>query len=333
MFGVLLQVVTGWSLHTSVIFGVVISFFYLWFGGFKADVATDIFFGIVMILGVAVILPFLFHRYGGYDFLVQHLPPMHLKWHGGNSAQFIIMWFFIALWTLIEPTFYQRCYAAKTENVAVKGILISIILWFVFDVMTITAALYSKAAIQTLNQPMYAYPILANMVLPSVWKGFFFAGMFATILSTLNSQLFVSATSIGRDFFWRITGEKEDSEISWIRIGMVISSLGCIWLSFRVPSVVKLWYSIGTVMVPGLLIAMVSTFFPKMQVSRNWIFATMVTGFSVSLYCLLWGWRNTMGTSDEFPFGIEPMFPGLLLSIIVWGIGKTVGPHKPLKTG
>jgi SSS family solute:Na+ symporter len=55
---------------------------------------------------------------------MQNLPPLHVKWHGGNSFQFIVMWFFIALWTFIEPTFYQRCYAAESESVARNGILI-----------------------------------------------------------------------------------------------------------------------------------------------------------------------------------------------------------------
>lgn len=322
MFAVLLQIVTAWSLMTCLLIGTFSSLFYLWFGGFKADVATDMFFGIIMIFGFMVILPFLYLKFGGYSYLVQNLPSLHLKWHGGNTAQFIIMWFFIALWTFIEPTFYQRCYAAKSEGVAVKGILISIVLWFLFDVMTITAALYSKAAFQNLDQPMLAFPLLANLVLPSFWKGFFFAGMFATIISTLNSQLFVSGMSLGRDLFWKMRGEGEEREIYWTRVGMLLSSCLCIWISIKIPSVVKLWYSIGTVIVPGLLVAMVSTFFPWMRISKNWMMTTMLTGFFTSLFCLSWGWRNQIGAYDQYPFGIEPMFPGLFISVVIWGVGK-----------
>ena len=321
MCAVLLQVVTGWGIAPCILISVLSCLFYLWFGGFKADVSTDIFFGIVMIFGFMVILPFLYKNYGGYDFLVKNLPPLHLKWHGGNSAQFIIMWFFIALWTFIEPTFYQRCYAAKTEKVAVYGILISIIMWFLFDLMTITAALYSKAIFHDLSRPMLAYPMLANLVLPSVWKGIFFGGMFASILSALNSQLFVSSTSIGRDLLWRIKGSQEKDEIFCIRVGMVVSSLLCMWMSYKIPSVVKLWYSIGTVLVPGLLIAMVSTFFRPLQIDKRWIFVVMVSGFMTSLFCLAWGWRDHVG-DDQFLFGIEPMFPGLFISMLFWAIGK-----------
>lgn len=321
MIAVLLQIVTGWALLPCLIIGVAFTISYLWFGGFKADVAVDIFFGVLMMIGFVIILPFLYAKFGGVAFLQANLPPLHTKWHGGNSAQFIIMWFFIALWTFIEPTFYQRCYAAKSESVAVKGVLISIFFWFIFDVMTITAALYSKAIFQDLDQPMMAYPLLAQLVLPTFWKGLFFAGMFATILSTLNSFLFVSATTLGRDLFWKWNGENKKTEISWIQAGMVISGILCIWMAYAIPSVVKLWYSIGTVIVPGLLIAMVSTFFPKMQVSSRWMMAVMLSGFLVSLLCLGYGWRNQIG-GYEFPFGIEPMFPGLGASILIWLLGQ-----------
>jgi Na+/proline symporter len=68
MCAVLMQILTGWSLMFCLILGTGLSLSYLWFGGFKADVATDVFFGIMMILGFVIILPFLYMQYGGVDF-------------------------------------------------------------------------------------------------------------------------------------------------------------------------------------------------------------------------------------------------------------------------
>ena len=45
---------------------------------------------------------------------------------GGNSLQYLLVWFFIASWTFIDPGFYQRCSAAKNPDTAKKGILFSI---------------------------------------------------------------------------------------------------------------------------------------------------------------------------------------------------------------
>jgi SSS family solute:Na+ symporter len=202
----------------------------------------------------------------------------------------------------------------------------------VFDVMTITAALYSKAIFHDLAQPMLAYPMLADLVLPTFFKGFFFAGMFATILSTLNSQLFVSATSIGRDLIWKLRGEDENTEIHWIRVGMIISGLFCVWMAYKIPSVVKLWYSIGTVIVPGMLIAMISTFFNQLRIPSSWMLATMCSGFFVSLIWLGIGWQQEMG-GTAFPGGIEPMFPGILASLFVWGTWKTFTFDEIFKSG
>ena len=144
--------------------------------------------------------------------------------------------------------------------------------------------------------------------------------MFATILSTLNSQLFVSGTSIGRDLIWKMRGESEKTEIHWIRIGMLISIVVCIWMAYKIPSVVQLWYTIGTVIVPGMLIAMVSTFFPSMRINGNWMLATMCGGFLTSLIWLGIGWRHGLG-GMEFPYGIEPMFPGVFVSFAIWSVG------------
>src|SRR5262249_34883328 len=154
---------------------------------------------VLMFAGFAVIIPFCVSHYGGLSFLKDNLPPQHLTWHGGNSIQYIIVWFFIALWTLVDPAFHQRCYAARSGDVAKKGILISIIFCFIFDFMTATAGLYARAALPQLQEPMTSYPMLAEAVLPPLAKGMFYVGMLATIMSTLNTLAFVSAQTLGRD--------------------------------------------------------------------------------------------------------------------------------------
>ena len=128
--------ITGWGLLVCVIIGTIVTGAFLLAGGFSADVYTDVYEFILMFAGFGLIIPFAVMQYGGWDFLAAHLPPMHLSWHGGASPQFIIVWFFIALWTLVDPSFYQRCAAASSPAVARKGILWSVVFWLIFDMMT-----------------------------------------------------------------------------------------------------------------------------------------------------------------------------------------------------
>ncbi len=330
MIGVLLEMVTGWNLLTCIIAGTAGTTAYLFTGGFRSDVNTDIFEFMLMFLGFSVILPFAYMQFGGLEFIRQHVPPLHLTWNGGNSLQFVAVWFFIALWTLVDPSFHQRCYAARSAAVARNGILVSIIFWFIFDAMTATAGLYARAALPHLEHPVMAFPLLAEITLPPVAKGLFYVGMLATIMSTLNTLTFVSATSIGRDIVWRLRGNVEDARVNGAtRWAMLASAVFSIGLCMLIPSVIGQWYTIGTVVVPGLLVPLVTGYFDRLKVSAGYALASMAFGWLTSLGWLSVGWARELGSPAYYPLGIEPMFPGIVVSLAVWGLG--MARRVPLK--
>jgi SSS family solute:Na+ symporter len=358
MLSIFLQMLFGWSLLVSFVVTAAVSVSYLFFGGFHSDVDTDVVEFVFMFLGFAIIIPFCVSMFGGWSFLETHLPPLHLTWHGGNSMQYILVWFFIALWTLVDPAFHQRCYAAKDGRTAQKGILVSILFWLVFDFLTATAGLYARAAIPNLDEPMKAYPMLAETVLPPIAKGLFYVGMLATIMSTLNTLAFVSAQTLGWDivqrcgmwdvsfrfpvfgFLFRVLGfkikdsgfriqdssieqnekiENPKSSIPLIRFGLIVSFIISVLIATLVPSVVKIWYTIGTVVIPGLLVPLVSSYFERLKISSRFAFLSMLFGWLTSVLWLM------MGTDGVYPLGVEPMYPGLMVSVGLWGVGKVGG--------
>lgn len=324
MLGVLLQLVSGWDPTLCLVLGTAATTAYLFAGGFRSDVNTDILEFFLMFLGFAVILPYAYSAYGGMAFLQSHLPALHRTWHGGNSWQFITVWFFIALWTLVDPSFHQRCYAAQSGAVARRGIFISILFWFLFDAMTAVTGLYARAVLPGLNQPVMAYPLLAEMVLPPVAKGLFYVGMLATIMSTLNTLAFVSATTLGRDIVWRARRLPAGAEeMRYTRWGLVATALLSIVLASLLPSVIKLWYTIGTVIVPGLLVPLVTAYFPRLTVRPSFAFAGMLAGWATSQGWLAAGWWHGIGSTEWYPLGVEPMFAGLAVSVLFWGAGMS----------
>ncbi|MFH1262980.1 MAG: sodium:solute symporter family protein [Pseudomonadota bacterium] len=313
MLAVLMQLFTGWSLSFCLIAGTVATTAYLFTGGFRSDVNTNVLEFILMFGGFSLILPFAHAKFGGLSFLTSHVPAEHLTWTGGNSIQFVIVWFFIALWTFVDPSFHQRCYAARSGSVARNGILISILFWFVFDGMTSIAGLYARAALPNLREPMMSYPLLAELTLPSVAKGFFYVGMLATIMSTLNTQAFLAAQTLGRDVYWRIRKKDERCVTRYTRWGLLITGVLSISISWWIPSVVRIWYTIGTVIIPGLLVPLVTSYFDPLKIPASYAFATMLSGWLVSL-----GWFLAR---QFYPLPIEPMYPGLAVSLLIWFVG------------
>ena len=333
MVSVLLQLVTGWPLVWCIIAGTIATTIYLFLGGLRSDVHANVYEFFLMFIGFAVILPFAFFKFGGWDFISTHVPPLHLTWNGGNSIQFVLVWFFIALWTLVDPAFHQRCYAAKSGTVARNGILISIAFWFFFDFMTATAGLYARAVVPDLADPVMAYPALAEAILPPVAKGLFFVGMLASIMASLNTLSFVSAATIGRDIVWRARGRHADMrENRFTQWGLVATGVLSVILAYAIPSVIELWYAIGTAIIPGLLVPLVTSYFEKWKVASRYAFLSMLCGWMTSTVWLAFGWSQQLGASGSYPLGIEPMYPGLVASVLIWGVGKVAGSREKIRT-
>lgn len=310
----LISLIFGIGILLSLILGLILSIAYLLQGGFKANVFTDSFQFFVMFGGFILIIIFSFSKYGGIEFLSSNLPASHLKITGGASPTFIVVWFLIALWTFADPGFHQRCYAAKSGDVAVKGILISIIFWALFDFLTTSTGLYSRAVLPDIQHPVQSYPLLAENVLGPGLKGIFYAALFATIMSTLNSFLFLSGTTIGRDFIFRFSRNGKEKRLKLYTIfGLIISGIISIAIAYFIPSVIEIWYTIGSFCIPGIILPVISSYYPKLRISNKIIVLEMVFA---SMGSIVWFFIRKNLVSGCLLFEIEPMLIGLTAAIV-----------------
>jgi SSS family solute:Na+ symporter len=297
----------------SLVIALFLSLVYLFRGGYRADLYTDVIQFFVMFAGFILILVFCYSTTGGLDYLTKALPANHLKLDGGTSPTFIIVWFFIAMWTFADPGFHQRCYAAKNGNVAMKGIIISIFFWFLFDFLTTSTGLYAKAILPGIKTPVSAYPLLSEVVLPNGLKGIFYAAMFATIMSTANSFLFLSATTIGRDFIFRIKKDAKEAQLkSYTVTGLAISGIIALILAYSIPSVIEIWYTVGSLCIPTIILPVVSSYYPAIKVNSKVIVIEMITALAASTT-----WFFIRDNFDYEIYTVEPMLVGLFCAIII----------------
>jgi SSS family solute:Na+ symporter len=210
MLGTLFAAMVHAPLVPCVIAAAVFSLFYIYRGGMRAVVLSDQVQFVLMYLGMAVMVVFVVAEHGGLGFLVTHLPASHFTWNGGNPAAAVLVWYFIALSTLVDPGFWQRAYAARDPQVARRAVLWSVVFWILFDFMTTATGMYARALLPDLAQPVFAYPELAARVLPPLALGLFYVGMIATVMSTIDSYGFIAAATIGRDVIWRLRGEASE---------------------------------------------------------------------------------------------------------------------------
>jgi len=317
MLGVLGTQFFGWPLWAGVLFGTLFSLIYIYLGAFRSVVITDKVQFSVMFAGFTLMFVILAKEFGGWEFLKSNLPDSHFTWHGGNSGWYIASWYFIALQTLIDPAFHQRTYAAKSSNVAFNGILVSILCWMVFDFLTTSCGLYARAILPDLANAAESYPALAQRVLPTGLLGLFGVTMLSIILGTVDSYSFLAASTFGNDIIPRLKQASESQIVKLTRLGLFISAgLSIVWsLFFR--SAVDIWHAFGSIGTPALLVPVVTSLVGKRRMSGSHAFACTISSGLISLVWYLWKYVSEIG---EYWLNIQPIFPGLVVSIIAFMI-------------
>jgi solute:Na+ symporter, SSS family len=319
MTGSLISLIFNINIIIGLILGLALSIIYLFKGGFRSDLYTDVIQFFVMFIGFILIFFFSYTSLGGFSYLQSNLPKQHLNLTGNASPTFIVVWFLIALWTFADPGFHQRCYAAKSGIVAVKGIIISIFFWLLFDALTTTTGLYARAFLPNLSNPSLSYPLLAEAILPSGIKGIFYAALFATIISTLNSFLFLSATTISRDFLFKLSKKPDEKKLKIFAVyGLVISGVISVLLAYFIPSVIEIWYTIGSICIPGIILPVVSSYYTKLKIDDKLVLLEMIVSVLAGLI-----WFIFRENFSEVPLlrDLEPMLVGLSLSVLIHTYG------------
>jgi len=304
MVATLLAQITGWPVLLTVLIGAGFSALYVALSGFRAVVRTDILQLVLMYGGFLILLPAALVHTGGFEGLWSALPDSHRSWDGGLGWQTVLVWYLIALQTVVEPSFYQRVFAARSPSVARIGVLLSVAMWVVFDFLTVYSGLAARVLLPDLADPMAAYPALAGLVLSPWLAAFFTVALFATVMSTLDSYLFIAATTIGYDF--ARTPAAPEVVRRRTRIGLVLSAglaaLGALVFS----SAVQVWHDIGSVVTSTLLLPVLAIHLPPpWRPSEGGAVLAMVTAGATSCVWIL------LRGSGGYPLGVEPMFPAL----------------------
>jgi SSS family solute:Na+ symporter len=311
MLGDLLRIYLGMPIAWAVAAGTAFVVAYAFAGGFRAVVNTNVLQFVLMYVAFIVLLPVALHHTGGFAGLWASLPATHRAWDGGLGFQAVAVWYFIALQTLVEPTFYQRCYAAESPAVARRGVLVSIGFWVLFDFLSTFAGLAARVLMPHLGDPVLAYPELSRLVLPPLANALFIVGLFATGMATAHSYLFLGASTIGHDLAPELAARVDERH--WTMAGLVVTGVAAVVLALALRSIVAIWHDIGSIVTSALLLPLALAHTPERWRYRSgWATASIVATAGVAT-----GWVLARH-GGRYPLGMEPIFPALAVSALLW---------------
>jgi SSS family solute:Na+ symporter len=312
MLATLFTLVLGVPKSVGVLAGGLFTMGYVLRGGLWAVVRTDVFQFVLMFASFLAAAAYLVVAHGVEP--LRTLPDTHWTWHGGNGAAYVIVWFFIALATLIEPVFYQRVFAAESSRTARRGVLVSVGFWMLFDFLSTGVALYARALLPEID-PISAYPRLAQDVFPPLLSALFFVGMLAVVMSTLDSYSFIGASTLA-NLLARETTETSRAAVVRLRYGLAGTAVWCVALAFLSDSVVELWHDLGSIGTPALLLPMLGALYEPLRIRRSWIEGWIVLP---AVAASLWLFAKP---PEGYWLGIEPIYAGLAVSLLVRAVSS-----------
>ena len=260
-FGMLGEVILGWEPTTGMLVLGGIALVYTLTGGFWAVALTDSIQFVMMCLVIALAFPFAMNFIGGFNSMIEILPSSFFDTMGDLNIFLIIIYASTGLSVLVEPTFYQRIFAAKSYKNVRNALLIGIFIWGSYDWIITVLAMSAKAGVMKGLLPSDVAPDAALLTvvvaaLPAGAVGLFLAGVLSTEMSTLDSYCLVAGGNVAYDVYRpAIKPTATDDElIKTTRYGILLS-----WgLGFAMAVVFEqmlgLWVFMASILISSTLV-------------------------------------------------------------------------------
>lgn len=278
--------------------------FYTYRNGLRGVVRSDAVQFIVMFFAVISVIVFSYLTWGGFSYLQEKLPESYFSFSGGNSILMIMVWGFIALATVVDPNFYHRTLAAADEKTAKRGVLYSILFWLVFDMCTTLGGMYAKALLPE-APARTAYLYYALEVLPWGYSGVFISGILATLLSTLDSFLFLASLTAAQSFTIK---KGQNIKSRYLFFAIFFTALSLLVACFYQGKIEFIWYTIGTFCSAALLIPISVVLLLKVKIYDKCFACATIVSTAVMLFIMLGGCK---------PLQNYEFYIGLLVSLCI----------------
>jgi len=323
--GIIFQALFRWPFLAGVLIVALMTLLYTWMGGMRSSIYTDFAQSIVMVLAFCVAVPLLIYRVGGFDIMGRLLTGLNFRltgWYFGLGEVTVFALAF-ALSAATAPYQIARIYALRDVATVRLAIGIAFVFQALIGSVALIAGLGIRALFPVLPTPDLASSILALQVLTPLAGSLLIAGALSAIMSTCDSIMIISAAGLSHDLYGKLI-RPDASEAEKLRINrwsVLIVGLIPLGLTFVDMGLVQ-----EIVVDYAKIIA--SFFFVPVLLGLNWrrgttagAMASMLGGFTAFL---VWWWQG-----PNYPWGIDPIFPGVLGSLVLFVVVSYLTPPVP----
>jgi SSS family solute:Na+ symporter/sodium/proline symporter len=186
----------------------------------------DVVIGGLVTLIVAISVPLLLSRAGGWSEVHRVLPESHFTLLGDGSLSKAAGTLLPTMLLLIgNQGMYQKFFSARSERdakIAVAGWIVGTVL---LETLLVTFAVIGSSIFKT-DSPREIIPLAARQGLPTLIGAILMGGIFAKVISTANNYLFSPATNLMHDVYERFVNPNATERQSLIMSRVLVIALG-----------------------------------------------------------------------------------------------------------
>lgn len=245
----MLEQISGWPYEISLIIIILVVVIYLLLGGFKSVIKTDVFQFLLMII-IPVLLVFAISS--GIN-----LPPEYFDiFNIGFVTIFAFLLYGIFI-NFVYAELWQRIYAGKDKKTVKKSVILSGIVVFVIGAIITYVSLITRSVFESIDSDLAAYYGFTHLI-PPVFLGVSLLFIFAVLMSSIDTSLFVLASSFAHDIMNHKRNLSAEKIKKYIKIGIIVFSIFGAIIALIYPRMIDLviaYTAIASTLAPFILIS------------------------------------------------------------------------------
>lgn len=328
--GRLLETTLGLDYRMAVVIFACTVGIYTFIGGFRAVVMTDTIQGLVMIIGTAFLFGGVLYAAGGVENAmntIQGINPQLLEPYGIDERP-LDFTFMTSFWVLVcfgligLPQLAVRSMAYKDSKSLHRALVIGTLAVSVLVLGMHLTGVIGRAVIPDLKIPDQVIPTLMVQVLPPLVAGIFLAAPMAAIMSSIDSLLIQSSSTLIKDLYlaFKPNAVNNENKLKWFStITTLTFTLLLVFAALNPPEML-IWLnllSLGGLEATFLWVIVLGLYWEKANAS----------GAICSMICGLVSYV-IIATFKISIFGFHAIVPALVIGLIGFWVGNVFGIKK-----
>jgi len=287
-------------------------------GGLVAAIVTDALQSVILIAGI-IILAFAALKFGGgLSNVIANTPPEFLSPAGANGMGEVLMFALsIAPFYLIWQSTWQRIFASKTEEVAIRAGIVGYIVTALISILPFTIGVTARQFVPADIRPDLIFSYVTVDLLPPAIGGIVIVGLLAALMTGADSFILQGSSNITQDLYFRLINPKATGrQMMFVaRLSVVIVSLLALIVAYFMTDIISVYQWALRLSATMIVFPFLAVMFWRKTTAKGIVTSMILAG----IVTIVWPMLNT---------GLDQVVPGLLVSVITLVIVSLMTKHS-----